>query len=240
MLLLALLACLPTPRLETTNVSVLLETLLTQPETACLAPTDVRTAHQPLFATAVSLLFSSKATLAKSPATMASLLSAQFVWAAQLAASSAQITSSATTALTTSTCTRATATEFALLVRLATAALATGSADLAMNLVRLALTILLTAPAASTEWAIFRPQLNLNLVSFHVSTAPLLAKESARSVTSDAQLALDQLLTVSHALLVKSCIREDAGAHALLFRCKQWVKMLPVSINVLMDSTSCQ
>jgi hypothetical protein len=108
---------------------------------------------------------------------------------------------------------------------------ATGYVFLAMNPARPVLTILLTAPAASTEEAISRPQLNLNLAYSHVLMAPMQAKESVWSAISDVQLAWDQLLTVSLARLIKFYTKEAAGANALLFRCNQWVKMLPVSIS---------
>ena len=203
-------------------------------------PTDARTAHQQLSATAVSVLFSSKATLAKSHATTDSLHSDQFVSDAQLVALSALITSSATTALTTSTCTRVTATESALPEQSVTAALATGFADLAMSPARLALTILLTAPAASTEWATSRLQLKLNLVFLHVLTAPLQAKESVKFATSDVLLASDQPPTASLALLVKSSTKEAAGLPAPPFRCRQSVKMHPALISAPMASTNYQ
>lgn len=237
MLQLALLACLHTPRQLTTNVSAPQETLSIQLETACLVQTDAKTALHQQSAIAALLLYFFKAILAKSAAMMASHLLDQYVLDAQLDASSVLITSSAITVQTTSICTKAIATESALPGPLAIVVLVIGSADLAMNLVKLASIIPHIAPVASTEWATFKLQLKLNPVSSLVLMVHLLVKEFARFATLDVPHVLDQLLTVFPALPVKSSTKEDAGPLALLFRCKQSAKTLHVLINAPMGST---
>ena len=67
------------------------------------------------------------------------------------------------------------------------------------------------------EKDIFKPQLSLNLVSSAVLMELTQLEEFARFVTSNAPLALAQLLTVFHALLVKSSTKEDVGLNVLPF-----------------------
>lgn len=57
--------------------------------------------------------------------------------------------------------------------------------------------------------------------------------ESVKSVISDVLPALDQLLTVSHALQVKFSTKEDAGLNALPFLFNKWDKMLLAPILAL-------
>lgn len=57
--------------------------------------------------------------------------------------------------------------------------------------------------------------------------------ESVKSVISDVPPALDQLLTVSHALQAKFSTKEDAGLNALPFLFNKSVKMLPALILAL-------
>ena len=64
--------------------------------------------------------------------------------------------------------------------------------------------------------------------------------EFVKSVTLDVLLVLDQLPTVSHALLVKSFTKEDAGLNVLLFHFKELVKVLRALTPALMDSTKSQ
>lgn len=237
MLQLALLACLHTPRLLTTNASVPQETLLIQLETVCPAPMVVKTVLQQLYVTAVFLLSSCKEQFAKLAVMMASHKLALLARPARLAASNALTISSATTAPITIICTMVIATKFVQQALSGKVHQETGFVFPAMNLVKPASIILPTALAALTEEVIFRLQLKPNLVCLLVLMVPLQVKESARYATLDVPPVLDQPQTVFPVLLVKFSIKEDAGLLALLFKCKPSVKMLHVLINVLTDST---
>jgi hypothetical protein len=159
------------------------------------------------------------------PATMALLLSEMSAKAAPAAARDALRTSSATTVLTASTCTREAATQSALLVPSETNHQETGSALLAMLLARHASTTPHTALAASTDRDTFRPPQSPNLASSAVWKAPTLKAVSARSATSDAPHAWAQLATAFLALPIRSSTREDAGLNVPLFLSNKSVRM---------------
>jgi hypothetical protein len=135
---------------------------------------------------------------------------------AQLDAYNALKTSSASTVLMASTCTTEPATAFALLEPLEIAHQVTGTVSHVTLPAWLAWIILHTAPAAKTARDTFKLQLLINPASKLAMMVPMLTTESAVSVTSSVQLVWEVLLTVFHALPIKSSIKEVAGPHAPL------------------------
>jgi hypothetical protein len=113
----------------------------------------------------------------------------------------------------------------------------TGFVNLATLLARLVSIIHHTVPAASMAKDIFRLQLLLNHVFFHVLMVLSQLEEFVRFVTSVVLLVLVQLKTVFPALLVNSSTKVDAGLNVLLFLFRKLVKMLLVLTTALMPST---
>lgn len=203
-----------------------------------LAPLDAKPAHLLVYAPSVSTHLSFKEMCVKLNAIMDLLLLAQSVEDALKDAFNALKISFATTVLTVFTNITELAIRFALLELLEIALQPTGFALPAILLAKLASIILLIAPAAKTEKAIFKHQPSCNPVFKHAMMEPLPTMESVRSAILSALPALEALVIVSPALKDNSFIKEDAGPHALEFFYPTLELKLPVLILALKDSTN--
>jgi len=207
-------------------------------ETVFLVPLDAKPAHLLVFAPSVSTHLSFKEMCVKLNAIMDLLLLAQSVEDALKDAFNALKISYATTVLTVFTNTTELAIRFVLLELLEIALQPTGFALPVILLAKLASIILLIAPAAKTEKAIFKLQPSCNPVFKHAMMELLPTMESVRSAILSALPALEAPVIVSPALKDNSFIKEDVGPHALEFFYPTLELKLLVSIPALKDSTN--